>query len=61
MPEPSDSKYVLLILFIYLKIVQKQFLKRARARTEGELLQVQQHFLTKFSIKKMTLFQISDG
>jgi len=59
MPEPSDSKYVLLILFIYLKIVQKQFLKRAR--TEGELLQVQQHFLTKFSIKKMTLFQISDG
>jgi len=59
MPEPSDSKYVLLILFIYLKIVQKRFLKRAR--TEGELLQVQQHFLTKFSIKKMTLFQISDG
>lgn len=42
MPEPSDSKYVLLILFIYLKIVQKRFLKRAR--TEGELLQVQQHF-----------------
>lgn len=59
MPEPSDSKYVLLILFIYLKIVQKRFFKRAR--TEGELLQVQQHFLTKFSIKKMTLFQISDG
>jgi len=59
MPEPSDSKYVLLILFIYLKIVQKRVLKRTR--TEGELFQVQQHFLTKFSIKKITLFQISDG